>query len=87
MSCCGFLFVPKWKDRPSLQSGDKQTHPESACLFSVQVLYLLDVVRNGIKAPNLRLPFTVALFIAKAALQILKPGTIIVGEKQTKLRL
>ncbi|XP_075815615.1 nucleolar pre-ribosomal-associated protein 1 isoform X1 [Microtus pennsylvanicus] len=38
-----------------------------------QVLYLLDVVRNGIKAPNLRLPFTVALFIAKAALQILKP--------------
>lgn len=48
---------------------------------------MLDVVRNGIKAPNLRLPFTVALFIAKAALQILKPGTIIVGEKQTKLRL
>ncbi|XP_057620443.1 nucleolar pre-ribosomal-associated protein 1 isoform X2 [Chionomys nivalis] len=38
-----------------------------------QVLYLLDVVRNGIKAPNLRLPFTVALFIAKAAVQILKP--------------
>ncbi|XP_027271372.1 nucleolar pre-ribosomal-associated protein 1 isoform X3 [Cricetulus griseus] len=38
-----------------------------------QVLYLLDVVRNGIKAPNLRLPFTLALFIAKAALQILKP--------------
>ncbi|CAH6792538.1 nucleolar pre-ribosomal-associated protein 1 [Phodopus roborovskii] len=38
-----------------------------------QVLYLLDVVRNGIKAPNLRIPFTLALFIAKAALQILKP--------------
>lgn len=38
-----------------------------------QVLYLLDVVRNGIKAPNMRLPFTLALFIAKAALQILKP--------------
>ncbi|XP_021040517.1 nucleolar pre-ribosomal-associated protein 1 [Mus caroli] len=38
-----------------------------------QVLYLLDVVRNGIRTPNLRLPFTVALFIAKAAVQILKP--------------
>nr|XP_038944354.1 nucleolar pre-ribosomal-associated protein 1 isoform X1 [Rattus norvegicus] len=38
-----------------------------------QVLYLLDVVRNGIQAPNLRLPFTVALFIAKAAAQILRP--------------
>uniref|UniRef100_H0V8H5 URB1 ribosome biosis homolog n=1 Tax=Cavia porcellus TaxID=10141 RepID=H0V8H5_CAVPO len=38
-----------------------------------QLLYLLDVVRNGIQTPNLRLPFTLALFIAKAALQILKP--------------
>uniref|UniRef100_A0A8C6QHN4 URB1 ribosome biogenesis 1 homolog (S. cerevisiae) n=2 Tax=Nannospalax galili TaxID=1026970 RepID=A0A8C6QHN4_NANGA len=38
-----------------------------------QVLYLLDVVRNGIRTPNLRLSFTMALFIAKAALQILKP--------------
>lgn len=40
-----------------------------------QVLYLLDVVRNGIHTPNLRLPFTMTLFIAKAALQLLKPGT------------
>ncbi|XP_012926742.1 nucleolar pre-ribosomal-associated protein 1 isoform X2 [Heterocephalus glaber] len=38
-----------------------------------QLLYLLDVVRNGIRTPNLRLPFTLALFIAKVALQILKP--------------
>nr|XP_045005355.1 nucleolar pre-ribosomal-associated protein 1 isoform X2 [Jaculus jaculus] len=38
-----------------------------------QVLHLLDVVRNGIRTPNLRLPFTLALFIAKAAQQILKP--------------
>lgn len=37
----------------------------------------MDVVRNGIKAPNLRLPFTVALFIAKAAIQILKPGALL----------
>ncbi|KAM8813060.1 nucleolar pre-ribosomal-associated protein 1 [Rhynchonycteris naso] len=38
-----------------------------------QVLYLLDVVRNGIRTQNMRLTFTLALFIAKAALQILKP--------------
>ncbi|XP_047651428.1 LOW QUALITY PROTEIN: nucleolar pre-ribosomal-associated protein 1 [Phacochoerus africanus] len=38
-----------------------------------QVLYLLDVVRNGIRTPNMRLTFTLTLFIAKAALQILKP--------------
>ncbi|XP_013359577.1 PREDICTED: nucleolar pre-ribosomal-associated protein 1 isoform X2 [Chinchilla lanigera] len=38
-----------------------------------QLLYLLDVVRNGVRTPNLRLPFTLALFIAKVALQILKP--------------
>uniref|UniRef100_A0A8C0XP58 Nucleolar pre-ribosomal-associated protein 1 n=1 Tax=Castor canadensis TaxID=51338 RepID=A0A8C0XP58_CASCN len=38
-----------------------------------QLLYLLDIVRNGIRTPNLRLTFTLALFIAKAALQILKP--------------
>lgn len=40
-----------------------------------KVLYLLDVVRNGIRTQNMRLTFTLALFIAKAALQILKPGT------------
>uniref|UniRef100_A0A452UVD1 URB1 ribosome biogenesis homolog n=1 Tax=Ursus maritimus TaxID=29073 RepID=A0A452UVD1_URSMA len=38
-----------------------------------QVLYLLDVVRNGIRTQNMRLTFTLTLFIAKAALQILKP--------------
>ncbi|XP_059542298.1 nucleolar pre-ribosomal-associated protein 1 isoform X1 [Myotis daubentonii] len=38
-----------------------------------QVLYLLDVVRNGIRTQNMRLTFTLALFVAKAALQILKP--------------
>ncbi|XP_053772612.1 nucleolar pre-ribosomal-associated protein 1 isoform X2 [Desmodus rotundus] len=38
-----------------------------------QVLYLLDVVRNGVRTPNMRLTFTLALFIAKAALQLLKP--------------
>ncbi|XP_061049977.1 nucleolar pre-ribosomal-associated protein 1 isoform X2 [Eubalaena glacialis] len=38
-----------------------------------QVLYLLDVVRNGIRTKNMRLTFTLTLFIAKAALQILRP--------------
>ncbi|XP_054569412.1 nucleolar pre-ribosomal-associated protein 1 [Eptesicus fuscus] len=38
-----------------------------------QVLYLLDVVRNGVRTQNMRLTFTLALFVAKAALQILKP--------------
>ncbi|XP_012587730.1 PREDICTED: nucleolar pre-ribosomal-associated protein 1 isoform X2 [Condylura cristata] len=38
-----------------------------------QLLYLLDVVRNGIRTPNMRLTFTLSLFIAKVALQILKP--------------
>ncbi|XP_054556286.1 nucleolar pre-ribosomal-associated protein 1 isoform X2 [Talpa occidentalis] len=38
-----------------------------------QLLYLLDVVRNGIRTQNMRLTFTLSLFIAKVALQILKP--------------
>ncbi|CAK6442115.1 unnamed protein product [Pipistrellus nathusii] len=38
-----------------------------------QVLYLLDVVRNGVRTPNMRLTFTLALFVAKAALQVLRP--------------
>ncbi|XP_049713737.1 nucleolar pre-ribosomal-associated protein 1 isoform X2 [Elephas maximus indicus] len=38
-----------------------------------QLLYLLDVVRNGIRSQNMRLTFSLSLFIAKAALQILKP--------------
>uniref|UniRef100_A0A5F4VVC1 URB1 ribosome biosis homolog n=1 Tax=Callithrix jacchus TaxID=9483 RepID=A0A5F4VVC1_CALJA len=38
-----------------------------------QLLYLLDVVRNGIRTQDMRLTFTLALFIAKAAMQILKP--------------
>ncbi|XP_055965198.1 nucleolar pre-ribosomal-associated protein 1 [Sorex fumeus] len=38
-----------------------------------QVLYLLDVVRSGIRKPNMRLTFTLVLFIAKAARQVLKP--------------
>ncbi|KAG8518530.1 Nucleolar pre-ribosomal-associated protein 1 [Galemys pyrenaicus] len=38
-----------------------------------QLLYLLDVVRNGIRRQNMRLTFTLSLFMARAAQQILKP--------------
>ncbi|XP_076974949.1 nucleolar pre-ribosomal-associated protein 1 isoform X3 [Tamandua tetradactyla] len=38
-----------------------------------QLLYLLDMVRNGIRTQNMRLTFSLTLFIAKAAVQILKP--------------
>lgn len=54
------------------QAGSGSKDALSSCF---QVLYLLDVVRNGIRTQNMRLTFTLALFVAKAALQILKPGT------------
>ncbi|XP_068930997.1 nucleolar pre-ribosomal-associated protein 1 isoform X1 [Petaurus breviceps papuanus] len=38
-----------------------------------QLLYLLDIVKNGIRKQNLRFTYTLTLFIAKTALQILKP--------------
>ncbi|XP_051840932.1 nucleolar pre-ribosomal-associated protein 1 [Antechinus flavipes] len=38
-----------------------------------QLLYLLDILQNGIRKQNLRLTYTLTLFIAKTALQILKP--------------
>ncbi|XP_007493354.2 nucleolar pre-ribosomal-associated protein 1 isoform X1 [Monodelphis domestica] len=38
-----------------------------------QLLYLLDVVQNGIRKQNLRFTYSLTLFIAKTALQILKP--------------
>ncbi|XP_074070216.1 nucleolar pre-ribosomal-associated protein 1 isoform X2 [Macrotis lagotis] len=38
-----------------------------------QLLYLLDIVQNGIKKQNLRFTYSLTLFIAKTALQILKP--------------
>ncbi|RMB93189.1 hypothetical protein DUI87_30311 [Hirundo rustica rustica] len=39
-----------------------------------QLLYLLDAVQNGIRQPNLRFTFSLALCIACVAEQILKPG-------------
>ncbi|NXT48894.1 NPA1P protein, partial [Pluvianellus socialis] len=38
-----------------------------------QLLYLLDAVQNGIGRPNLRLTFSLTLYIARVAQQILKP--------------
>ncbi|XP_067897159.1 nucleolar pre-ribosomal-associated protein 1 isoform X2 [Heterodontus francisci] len=38
-----------------------------------QLLYLLDVVKNGIRQPNARFTFCLALYIAKVAQQLLKP--------------
>uniref|UniRef100_A0A670XZ88 URB1 ribosome biosis homolog n=1 Tax=Pseudonaja textilis TaxID=8673 RepID=A0A670XZ88_PSETE len=38
-----------------------------------QLLYLMDVVQNGIKQPNLRFTFPLTLYIARVAQQILKP--------------
>ncbi|NXP74212.1 NPA1P protein, partial [Ramphastos sulfuratus] len=38
-----------------------------------QLLYLLDAVQNGIELPNLRFTFSLALYIARVAQQILKP--------------
>ncbi|XP_007424576.1 nucleolar pre-ribosomal-associated protein 1 [Python bivittatus] len=38
-----------------------------------QLLYLMDVVQNGIKQPNLRFTFPLTLYISRVAQQILKP--------------
>nr|XP_006126118.2 nucleolar pre-ribosomal-associated protein 1 [Pelodiscus sinensis] len=38
-----------------------------------QLLYLMDVVQNGIRQPNLRFTFSMTLFVARVAQQMLKP--------------
>ncbi|XP_069744854.1 nucleolar pre-ribosomal-associated protein 1 isoform X2 [Narcine bancroftii] len=38
-----------------------------------QLLYLLDIVKNGIRKPNVRLTFCLAFYIAKVAQQMFKP--------------
>ncbi|XP_059506193.1 nucleolar pre-ribosomal-associated protein 1 isoform X2 [Stegostoma tigrinum] len=38
-----------------------------------QLLYLLDVVKNGIRQPNARITFCLAVYVAKVAQQMLKP--------------
>ncbi|XP_034626067.1 nucleolar pre-ribosomal-associated protein 1 [Trachemys scripta elegans] len=38
-----------------------------------QLLYLMDVVQNGIRQPNLRFTFSLTLFVARVMQQMLKP--------------
>uniref|UniRef100_H3C620 URB1 ribosome biogenesis homolog n=1 Tax=Tetraodon nigroviridis TaxID=99883 RepID=H3C620_TETNG len=38
-----------------------------------QLLYLMDMMRNGIRHPNQRLPFVMTTYVAKVAQQMLKP--------------
>ncbi|XP_056297460.1 nucleolar pre-ribosomal-associated protein 1 isoform X2 [Pseudoliparis swirei] len=38
-----------------------------------QLLYLMDIVKNGVREPNQRLPFVLTTYIAKVAQQMLKP--------------
>ncbi|XP_019379437.1 PREDICTED: nucleolar pre-ribosomal-associated protein 1 [Gavialis gangeticus] len=38
-----------------------------------QLLYLMDVVQNGIRQPNLRFTFSLTIYIARVAQQMLKP--------------
>lgn len=40
----------------------------------LQLLYLLDTVKNGIKQQNLRVPFVMTTYVAKVAQQMLRPG-------------
>ncbi|XP_078088951.1 nucleolar pre-ribosomal-associated protein 1 isoform X2 [Mustelus asterias] len=54
--------------------GNYYTHLEVARFKEKQqLLYLLDVVKNGIRQPNIRFTFCLALYIAKVAQQMLKP--------------
>ncbi|XP_029140605.1 nucleolar pre-ribosomal-associated protein 1 [Protobothrops mucrosquamatus] len=51
-----------------------RTHLEAARFREQkQLLYLMDVVQNGIKQPNLRFTFPLTLYISRVAQQILKP--------------
>lgn len=40
-----------------------------------QLLYLMDMMKNGIRHPNQRLPFVLTTYVTKVAQQMLKPGT------------
>lgn len=43
-------------------------------VFVSQLLYLMDMVKNGIQQQNQRLPFVMTTYITKVAQQMLKPG-------------
>lgn len=41
-----------------------------------QVLYFVEIVRNSIEKPNIKLPSIITLFLARVATELLKPGKI-----------
>lgn len=43
-------------------------------VFVEQVLYLMDMVKNGIQCQNQKLPFILSTYISRVAQQMLKPG-------------
>lgn len=43
-----------------------------------QVLYFVEIVRNSIEKPNIKLPSIITLFLARVATELLKPGKITV---------
>lgn len=46
----------------------------------LQLLYLMDAVQNGIQKENLRFTFSLTLYIARVAQQMLKPGNLLCVE-------
>lgn len=54
-----------------LTSTSKDTHE---FVLINQLLYLMDMVKNGIQKENLRLPFVMTTYIQKVAQLMLKPG-------------
>lgn len=39
-----------------------------------QVLYFVEIVRNSIEKPNIKLPCIITLFLSRVATELLKPG-------------
>lgn len=56
-------------------------------LYNIQLLYLLDTVKNGIQKQNLQVPFVHVAFIAKVAQQILRPGECVHGVIESSAHL
>ena len=40
----------------------------------LQLLYLMEMMKNGIRQKNVRLPFIMTTYLSKVAQQMLKPG-------------
>lgn len=48
--------------------------PLMSFVLTEQMLYLMDIVKNGIQRQNQRVPFVLTSYIAKVAHQMLRPG-------------